>query len=985
MRIFKPGQRFVSQSEPDLGLGVVSEVQGRTVKFLFPLVGQVRLYRTDNAPVDRFVLQAGETAKSEKGVSFVVESVREAADLVIYVGRGGREMKESDLTSKQMARPSDLFRALSRIGAPNSNGDSHDVSAKAFDRRRRAMELLCKWLSSPVRGMIGPRVSMIPHQYYLCYRACSTSTLPRLMLSDEVGLGKTIEAGMIWHALKARNRVNRTLIIVPETLKHQWMVEMKRRFNQLFTLVDEGFIRGLFVGVAKDETKPNPFMQSNDIIVSIEFLMGQPALIEDLLKCTWDMTIIDEAHHLVCEDGFTSHEYMLANAVLAKSKGVLLLTGTPLQLHPESQFNRLKMLDPARFADYNAFIKDQEAYRKLVNDLSKLPTDPNHQMSWDDLYDCVPKNSKIRPWLEQENSKSMTAGEWMRRIVDAMGTGSVVFRNTRKGVGGFPKRVLDEIPLEPNLTYRDMVETAAEDNLEASTDIQENGLLCTKYSDAWALDERFVWLKGFLKEHRNDKILLICESIEVVLALESLLTEFLGAGAFSMFHENMTIMARDKAAANFSKPNGANLLIASEIGSEGRNFQFSHHLILFDLPLDAALVEQRIGRLDRIGQTKDIVVHVPYVKGSGQEVMFRWYNEGLNAFGAPLMSGGELFLKYTDSLIEALADPRHSLKTFVEDVIPQVRKDCETMRKNIEKGRDRLLEFNSRNPEKAGEIISEIERIDAQTELRELMLESLHARGLDIDRSAIEGCSVVTQGPQIEEGTIAGMPSRGLVAAQSEEEEQGSDNICLTVTFDRNVAMVHDEVDFLSLEHPLAQGTIDFETGANHGVVACCIWPNSGLHGLMMQYNFAVELPVPEEWGVSDLVGPLYVSALVDASGMDRSDCLESLAKAELRDVDVPQGNKAVDATLRFFAKEGLAKARQTVSLPAKEYAEKAADLVETRSEQEYQRMNHLLTMRGKAAGNAMLQQMRKNIGDRRKVVANPQLRLDAIRLLVCR
>ena len=74
-------------------------------------------------------------------------------------------------------------------------------------------------------------------------------------------------------------------------------------------------------------------------------------------------------------------------------------------------------------------------------------------------------------------------------------------------------------------------------------------------------------------------------------------------------------------------------------------------------------------------------------------------------FGAPLMSGGELFLKYTDSLIEALADPRHGLENFVENVIPQVRKDCEAMRKNIEKGRDRLLEYNSRNPEKAKEII----------------------------------------------------------------------------------------------------------------------------------------------------------------------------------------------------------------------------------------------------------------------------------------
>ena len=90
------------------------------------------------------------------------------------------------------------------------------------------------------------------------------------------------------------------------------------------------------------------------------------------------------------------------------------------------------------------------------------------------------------------------------------------------------------------------------------------------------------------------------------------------------------------------------------------------------------------------------------------------------------------------------------------------------------------------------------------------------------------------------------------------------------------------------------------------------------------------------------------------------------------------------DVVERAF-KEGLAKARQAVSIPAKEYAEKAADLVENRSEQEYQRMNHLLTMRGKAAGNATLQQMRKNVSDRRKVVANPQLRLDAIRLLVCR
>ena len=228
-----------------------------------------------------------------------------------------------------------------------------------------------------------------------------------------------------------------------------------------------------------------------------------------------------------------------------------------------------------------------------------------------------------------------------------------------------------------------------------------------------------------------------------------------------MFHEDMSIMARDKAAANFSKPDGANLLIASEIGSEGRNFQFSHHLVLFDLPLDAALVEQRIGRLDRIGQDKDIVIHVPYVKGSGQEVMFRWYNEGLNSFGAPLMSGGELFLKYTESLIEALATPKVSLENFTKNIIPQVKKDCEQMRKNIENGRDRLLEFNSRNPEKAKEITDEIRELDAEPELKNLVFDSLMNRGLDVEKSSVPGCFLITMGPQVEVGSVPGMPELG--------------------------------------------------------------------------------------------------------------------------------------------------------------------------------------------------------------------------------
>ncbi|MCF0223000.1 MAG: helicase, partial [Fibrobacter sp.] len=145
------------------------------------------------------------------------------------------------------------------------------------------------------------------------------------------------------------------------------------------------------------------------------------------------------------------------------------------------------------------------------------------------------------------------------------------------------------------------------------------------------------------------------------------------------------------------------------------------------------------------------------------------------------------------------------------------------------------------------------------------------------------------------------------------------------------------------------------------------------------------EFSISEEWGVSDLAGPKYLTVLINPSGEDFCDRAKDLANANLRDVPVPQGNAAVNMTLKYFGKEGLAIARRIAMAKAKEMADEASIAVETRAEQEYQRMNHLLMMRGKAGANAALQQLRKNAQEWKKVVSQPQLRLDAIRLLVCR
>jgi ATP-dependent helicase HepA len=233
-------------------------------------------------------------------------------------------------------------------------------------------------------------------------------------------------------------------------------------------------------------------------------------------------------------------------------------------------------------------------------------------------------------------------------LVDRHGTGRLMFRNRRSALGGFPKRVVLPAPLPNTPEHREFVRLACGEGgpragegpfrseaelvrflngpaAYASGDIRGAGGEAGEFlRRAWRKDPRLDWLVGLLAELGDDKVLLICSHKSVVFALQEILPT-LTAATFAAFHENLTMATRDKNAAYFAQPDGARMLICSEIGSEGRNFQFARHLVLFDLPLDPSVLEQRIGRLDRIGQRHDIRIHVPYERGTAHEALFRWY------------------------------------------------------------------------------------------------------------------------------------------------------------------------------------------------------------------------------------------------------------------------------------------------------------------------------------------------------------------------
>src|SRR5690606_25761300 len=262
---------------------------------------------------------------------------------------------------------------------------------------------------------------------------------------------------------------------------------------------------------------------------------------------------------------------------------------------------------------------------------------------------------------------------------------------------------------------------------------------------------------------------------------------------------DLTIVQRDRNAAWFSEPDGAQILLCSEIGSEGRNFQFAHHLVLFDLPLHPELLEQRIGRLDRIGQTKDIQIHVPYLANSPQQVLVRWFHEGLNAFEDSFEGGNEISKFFGERLLtlahsQSLSDSGSELEALIAETAVY-RKD---LQRKLAEGRDRLLEMNSFRPKVAEQLVEHIKREDADATLENYFTRVFHHFGVEMEDLAprtyfLHPTSEATS-------VFPSLPSQGI-----------------GVTFDRKRALSRADMAFLSWDHPLTSSSIDMVLGSGTG------------------------------------------------------------------------------------------------------------------------------------------------------------------------
>ena len=582
------------------------------------------------------------------------------------------------------------------VGRFNANliGSMRQYRLQEVTRWYRFMHLYDELVSL---GHVG--VDIKPHQVAVVHKVISNYP-HRFLLCDEVGLGKTIEAGMVLKELRARGGAHRVLAIVPPSIVRQWHFEMKSKFNETFSVLNTATVRFL----ENQGHTGNPFTFEERVLCSSGWV-ANPKWAELCTAVDWDLIIVDEAHHARSHrSGETTRLYRLVRDLAAPGhfarRAMLFLTATPMQLDAHELYSLVELLDPALFPSEEHF----EQHRREAPGLSRLvELISRHGFP---VPDANPDETVlvVANWLgldEDTARRRLTAGSEEREaliaeLADRHLLSEVMIRNRKSVVGGFMPRVASRWDVEltdkertalkaveeyveygfqlaegvGNSTYgfvmvifqklmassiaaikesmskrRERVQSAAPGRSASDAELEERldydedesevaGMIGAGSSAELALIDRAIealdrvevdskahvleeQLSKLFDEDPNAKVLLFTQ----FRGTQRFLGDRLSASGWSVnvFHGQMSPQEKDGAAERFRSDTGPQVLISTEVGGEGRNFQFCHILVNYDLPWNPMRVEQRIGRVDRIGQEHAVSIFNLWVKDTIEE------------------------------------------------------------------------------------------------------------------------------------------------------------------------------------------------------------------------------------------------------------------------------------------------------------------------------------------------------------------------------
>ena len=493
-------------------------------------------------------------------------------------------------------------------------------------------------LFDPLLAMNISKIDPLPFQIEAVYGYILKLPRIRFLIADDPGAGKTIMAGLIIKELKLRGVAKRILIVTPGHLKDQWRRELKDKFDEKFVVVDRNFISSHY--------GENPWEKESQIITSIDFIK-QEDILPSLKSVTWDLVIVDEAHKMAAykygEKLAKTERYKVGEILSANTEHLLFLTATPHKGDPENFRLFLDLLVPGFFATKKLMeesIRNKENplfIRRLKEDLRDFEGKPIFTNRYTktvkfrlsekekDLYNELSRYviEQYNKALQKDKKRNVAFALLILQRRMASSTYALLKSLERR------KRRLEELLKEPEIK-----EEIISFDLEEIEDYEEEERW--KYEKKWetisiaesreelkreieTIEKLIEMAKEILKEEKEvklselkkvmqslgkEKILIFTESKDT---LEYLVNKIKSWGyTVNYIHGGMNLYDRIKAESVFK--NQTQVMVATEAAGEGINLQFCHLMINYDIPWNPNRLEQRMGRIHRYGQTKEVHV-----------------------------------------------------------------------------------------------------------------------------------------------------------------------------------------------------------------------------------------------------------------------------------------------------------------------------------------------------------------------------------------
>jgi len=903
---FVPGQRWLSNNEPELGLGlVISSAKGRTT-LLFPATGDTRQYAPVSAPLTRMVFNEGSEVTAHDGTTFIVERVEEKGGLLTY-HRGDQQLPESALAdSLNFTRPDD--RLLS------AQLDDKGL----FNLRSKGLHHRFETLRGHQRGFLGPRIELIPHQLFAALQI-RRKGIPRLVLADESGTGKTIITCLVLHRLLVTARLQRALIVVPPNLLSRWHFELVRRFHLPVKVLSPA-----------EETAP-PFSPDDHLILC------SPETLPTAATLPWDLLIVDDADAL---------ESPHLEPLCRTTPGVILLTDLPPQTEIEAHARLRHWLDgggnPTPVPPQGALLAE-----KLMGPTAE-PWPEEEKLALEEL-----TGTPIDPALfttEQGDGRERA----LAALLEGLGAGRRVLRNTRAVIEGLPEREVIPHPLS--------LPAEASPALTASLTAEFDENARPQPAPVLADDPRLAWLQDYLQKNERDKLVLICSTPERASAIAGHLGE-----KAALHHSGLALSDRDRAVQRFTDKDelGASVLVCSEEGAEARALPFAHHLILFDLPPDPLRVQKRIGNLDRFGHMAKVRVHIPHLTGTPSELIFRWFNEALHLFERPLPVVHACGRAFGARFRSLAVQPPASWEESLPALLLEAQAHAEEQKAILESARDRLTDLASYRVLPAHRLLESIRRLDSDLSLDFLMLRLFDHFGFDAEDVGERTYNVRPREKDRKAGAFPTIPAEGQL-----------------VTFERQRALSRDDLWFLTWDSPLVMEHIELLVRTTEGNACYAVWEDLRSQIILLETLFRVELANPPK--------KLYPTRFFSPAGVrliinHKLEDVSSEYPMELINKNVRNGRRewirTNEAALRTLLPRLLADLTQRARARAEEMKTQALTELDAQLLPEIERLQHL-QQRGGPVSDFELQLLQSEYDTLKETLSHPVVRLDSLRLV---